>query len=264
MVKLIFFYLLLHLQSTLCYKVFKSKAATKTEYSIEKEANIVHKSLDDITEQDLDDFDTVYQLGNGHSLIHKTNLNGKENAPREQIIGTSSDQWLEIKYGKLETIYGQVIAHGSIAPSNSDGSLAITRSQNIGVTFDYNAPSQTTRFLLFLQFSRATTFEIAGGISMSTSASCTVPAGKYGGLYMFEPTDIYEVETRSWKKKASFKKIKQIYLPSSWGRKIKSIVRSFKDTNFVCTNDETYILAITPKIQESVNGRLVDFGEYNQ
>lgn len=240
--------ILLSVQLVSGYETSQTSGDVRISKVIEKQSS--KKQVKSIEEVDFAQHDVTYVLSSNHYLVHKSLLDGRAT---QKVKG---DDWYEFEFGFDKQILGPPIGFVSMDKGNTDGTIKLTRGKNLGLAFSITSPSYSTSFLNFFTLSRAYSLDIAASVSISAQASCSVPSGKVGGLYVFEPQDVYDIKTTVWKK------TKHGYQPFDEGFKQKTLVRRFQDNKFVCTVDEKYIEDIENDIFVSNQGQLLDFAKF--
>ncbi|CAH6719610.1 hypothetical protein CLIB1444_02S12530 [[Candida] jaroonii] len=230
------------------YETSQTSGKVRTSKIIEKQSP--KKQVQSVEEVDFNQHDVTYVLTPNRYMVHKSLLDGRAT---QKVKG---DDWYEFEFDFDKTIIGPPIGFVSMDRGNTDGTIKLTRSKNLGLAFSITSPSYSSTFLSFFTLSRAYSLDIAASVSISAQASCSVPSGKIGGLYVFEPQDVYDIKTTIWKKG------KHGYQPFDEGFKQKTLVRTFQDSKFVCTVDEKYIEDIENDIFISNQGELLDYAKF--
>lgn len=190
----------------------------------------------------------VYQLGKNHYLIHKSQLGYPQTSKND-------DLWFEVLFTNPTAFYGKPIAD-TVLYAQSGGSVSFSKSLELGVSSARYSSFQRSAGAVGASTSGAFTF--GPSVSVSASASCKIPAGKTGGLYLFERSEQFNGQIREWSWKSTrFSGSK--YLAGDWEQKQEAI-RAFKHPVFVCSLDPVYIESLKEKTYESQP--LADFSDF--
>lgn len=195
------------------------------------------------TERLTSNWNQVYQLGDKHYLVHKAKLFGLK---ASKVKGTSNDVWIEVKLEDSEKFYGPPVAD-TILYAETGGSATFTKSLELGMSLVRYSTFQ--RSIVAIEFSSPRSFTFGPSITVKAEASCKIPPGKTGALYLFEISEQAQGQIREWTwKQKRYRSGK--YRPKAWEYK-NEVIRGFRDVVFVCTLDQEYIEAIRKKSYEN-------------
>lgn len=211
-----------------------------------------YTQVEDIPQKDLrKSRSNVYQMGPNHYLIHKSKVEFLEEGKKRK----PEDTWLEVEFSNARGFYDEPSASNELY-AESGGSAMFTKSLEVGLSLVRYSSFQRSYVLASLSSSASFTF--GPSVKVTVEASCKVPPGKLGALYLFEKNDQVEGKIREWTW-TSKRYSKSKYKPGEWQEK-NEVIRSFEEPVFVCSLDPEYIGAINKKVHKP--SPLSDFTDF--